>query len=986
MKTKITKRLLSLILTAVTAGSVFFQAGVPVLGAESSGTLTVQDVYSGEEKELTVKLLSTDSGEGKDAEKEIYAQADDIASLCGAKVSRPPEGGRITFGRNGYYVNINLTDGKAVLSNDVGRICEETFPLSGNKDSDGTLWLPLKKTMYLLNEGWQVSGDKILIETPPETFWNLANEYERLISCRPLVSDLVGSNGLQFMNSERYAIWSLADEIDYRLFVPFIGDTLIENEKYSDAFYLLGDETADLIEDESRVAAQLGNAVSVLRDGAENMSAAYSLPQTVSDVSGFFSEIAERPFNRWEDIKDPAVAEIISGEKVWSAIGDGLSIIDAGFNVASQLAAVEAWSESFTAQLNSLRRADISWVTSGKESAARIRDIAGDLYSLNQDMPGAVLEKYISSSADVTLEILFEKYPLGGVVSLISTAARIAGEVSPGFASGLTMGDDAFLGKCLIDISTLATNNCSDRLNVLTDQAETTKEKLSEARAAYILMIRSYLHSWDKMLSVNERDAVYHKSDSAALKNLKDYAYALSVRMTASEKYDNTLILCSDYSNLYNDDMDEGGIRERIPSSIIKISTDGNASADSTDSSSGSRSDGSSDDSSAGSSDRNSADTSGEDTQKNPNRTQASLSVGDSTAGMAKRGDNAVIYSPVYAQPGSVQECTFFENVLTPGETLEYSVEGDISNVLVCSDDTAYFIMDNCLYRYTYGGTEELLLSGVSYGELIGRIGNRIYYKYAGPEMDIATTRLACYDIKSGTQQTIDADDLQGNVDALIGGKYFFYIGGRTDISAQPLYEINTETYGAKKIDDFAVGMVYDEYGNLYYTASESANYYPNPLIVKKYDAETGKVSEVFREESAGELGSIVTADHRGIYFQKYDGNYVTLFFWNLEEARLETVKSGTNIKYVPDSEYRNNFYYSVSYKNSDGEITSGELYRYLGDGEDTLRGVSDGAGLVANEISGDIRAAAGNCLFYIGHRQTLTDYRIEAFHAVVRK
>ena len=48
-----------------------------------------------------------------------------------------------------------------------------------------------------------------------------------------------------------------------------------------------------------------------------------------------------------------------------------------------------------------------------------------------------------------------------------------------------------------------------------------------------------------------------------------------------------------------------------------------------------------------------------EDTSETSDRTQASLSVGGNTSGMAKRGDNAAIYSPLYTSTDPQRKCVF---------------------------------------------------------------------------------------------------------------------------------------------------------------------------------------------------------------------------------------------------------------------------------------------------------------------------------------
>lgn len=371
-----------------------------------------------------------------------------------------------------------------------------------------------------------------------------------------------------------------------------------------------------------------------------------------------------------------------------------------------------------------------------------------------------------------------------------------------------------------------------------------------------------------------------------------------------------------------------------------------------------------------------------EDIAEKESKTQASLSVYGNLSwgniGMAKREDKAVVYFPTKTYSDPEPRCVFYEGAMGNSPSEVYSLEGDVRNALL-DDDNAYFVMDDCLYQYTYGETEQLLLSDVTSGELIGEIDGKVYYKYMGPEMDVATTRLSYYDIASGEHQDIQADDLQGNVDTLIGGNHFFYIGGRTDISAKPLYEVNPDSYEVDKIDDYVVKMVYDERGNLYYTAAESADPYSGLITVKKYDVVTKEVSELF-SEAASELGSLVMANWRGIFFQKDDGTLTEFLCWNLEEEKLESIKSGTDVMYVPSCE-GNIFRYTWYQYDSDGEIESSELYTYVGNDVNDQNDVANGFDLTANEVYGDILIAADQCMLIYQITSSTIHCSIESFH-----
>lgn len=152
-----------------------------------------------------------------------------------------------------------------------------------------------------------------MLEIPPDTFWNILNEFGDFVSNRPMISDLLGTGWDRFGNSFKYVILSLADELDYRLFISGLSSG-IEVEKYEKSILSLGD-VMPAVEDSQNVEEELSQFVGILRTGAEDASNFFGAPHNVSDVGKFLASFDAKSFHAWEDIKDPVVADILSQEK-----------------------------------------------------------------------------------------------------------------------------------------------------------------------------------------------------------------------------------------------------------------------------------------------------------------------------------------------------------------------------------------------------------------------------------------------------------------------------------------------------------------------------------------------------------------------------------------------------------------------------------------------------------------------------------------------
>ena len=569
-----------LIFILICSFSVYGLSGT-VWGAENpqetdidlkEGIIPVRDAFTNKTKNLHVRI---ENGE-------IFADAEDIGLICGTNVKHDKKNKTLLFDRNGYYVTVYLNSEEAVLSNKEGAVNQQFFSLSNITDDEGNVCLPLEKAMYLLNTGWQVIQDEVLLEIPKDTFWNILNEFEDFVSNRPMISDLLGTGWDRFGNSFKYVILSLADELDYRLFIPGLSSG-IEAEKYEKSILSLGD-VMPAVEDSQSVEEELSQFVGILRTGAEDASNFFGAPHNVSDVGKFLASFDAKPFHAWEDIKDPVVADILSQEKKWVKNADTLAIVHTAFEIIARVTSIQDWNQGFAEQIKAIGEQDTSWIsdTTGKKLAFLIQETANNFYTENKNLIISIGKESLFQIAHLIFSKGFELNAVGKAVAVLDIAVEAAKLASPGFEQSLKIADTAFEGKTMIDLSIMATYNCADFLNDLTSQTEIHEEDIQNARNSYLLLINTYMRSWDKIISVRMREGDQDANQAAEWKELKDKAYTLMIRMNESVKYDNTLVQQSDYENIYNYDYQKGMVREKISVSIIEenCQSDGMAVAD----------------------------------------------------------------------------------------------------------------------------------------------------------------------------------------------------------------------------------------------------------------------------------------------------------------------------------------------------------------------------------------------------------------------
>ncbi len=348
-------------------------------------------------------------------------------------------------------------------------------------------------------------------------------------------------------------------------------------------------------------------------------------------------------------------------------------------------------------------------------------------------------------------------------------------------------------------------------------------------------------------------------------------------------------------------------------------------------------------------------------------KTQGKLaSRASQTSGMVTNSGE-MDYIAYYYPPLTFNVAEWTLAICTPQYEEIYSKEGNLTGVLG-TDDTVFFSMDDCLYAYSRGEGEQLLASGLSNPELTGIISGRLYFKTYEEDPVISGIILGVYDLETGEQNAIPLEDSQGYVAVTTAGDHIFYIGGHTDISAKPLYELDLETGEIEQLEPHTIGMAYDENGSLYYLSTDAGDTLSGTQTLKRRDIATGGVTQICQGTSE-EFGEILMANEYGVFFRQMTESGSILSVRDTQTGEQSVIQSGTGVSYVPDAQ-GNTFYYSECPTDSNGEVISSTVYQYAQD--------SDGQGyssLISNASihTGTVVGAGGGSVMI--HTREHTDW-----------
>lgn len=526
-------------------------------------------------------------------DKTIFAHVDDIAVLTNSAVSKPTEiSTLVQFDRNGYFVTVDLADGSTNLSTAYFPILND-LSLEHKETEDGDIYLPLEKMLYLMNATWSVSEDRVYICAPKDTLWSVASEYYRAAQNRPGNWMFLGTTlGDTFENSFKYGLLSMADEIDYKIFIPFLGPYLLNKQHVENILISLAtDETTVLqnytIESIDEFLSKYVNNSTKYLTYAHDLTAS---PSTISDIVEAFSDSSL--FTSWDSLDDSFVPKLMAMEKELGRVMEVADVIELIVDISVPIWKAHQWEETHLEEMLSLSKAD----TSRYDDASFVKTVTAAAESV-YNLVESPLEQTISETVDLIFDKAFGLTTAGKIVEIYNIIITSL-SLYPGIKEALEVADAARDTDLYIDVGNIAMYHFADVLNSVIQKDIKTSDihkaqngnysitPLDEIRYAYDLMLSSYLRSWDMLYQLSQTEEIYYDRGLVEIKNQALEIYTLIIRLNESARYDGALFIQKDFGNLYSEEVKEEEntedspsglpeqndvVREKIPSSLIIV-------------------------------------------------------------------------------------------------------------------------------------------------------------------------------------------------------------------------------------------------------------------------------------------------------------------------------------------------------------------------------------------------------------------------------
>ncbi len=578
-----------------------------------------KDVLTGYVNTVNAKTGNKASFQGVSKNEIIYMLPDDIAAICEYKcetthMEKDAFDGEFAisddkleyfiFSRNNtttdYVTQVYYYDGYA-------QTMGKTFEID-SVNYDGNVYLNLEKMMYLMHAQWCVEGsflyyyplDYNIFDFIGETFNYMS---ESSVQHSSLLYDGEGKWG----HSTRVVLSHVLNDIDMRIFIPFYGSDMIQQEWYNEAILQLATTDESFIDEAG--SKQISE---YLKDSPfHKVEVTLNLTDTAldsfMDLPDIVSNSNLNKFSKWVDFSTINTSQLEVAQEKIGNLGDAVSVVEMVMDFNEINTRSKGWGEDFVNGLDILYTINEDTY---KDYGKYIVNAADDLLDEFEDPTKSAEDTVLLETYGLVMDKLLDNTIIGHIESII-TLSNVIIKSNPEYANQIENADlmntvhasinveNVFLSEFVdsyhdylhyLDVEDGTSSlNLLELLYVVSNQ---NHQKIVETKA--ISDMRSALEMFLKT-SLRNKTYVYHFNyfnnggsywtPTTEAKELEEdiyKTYALLSELISTRDYDAVLYLDESFESMYSDEY--GLMRQKIDDSIVlNDKSSGNASATTSD-------------------------------------------------------------------------------------------------------------------------------------------------------------------------------------------------------------------------------------------------------------------------------------------------------------------------------------------------------------------------------------------------------------------
>jgi len=490
--------------------------------------------------------------------------------------------------------------------------CAQTMNKSFEIDCikyDGQTFLNLEKMLYLMHAQWCVEESFLYYYPLDYNIFDFIGEkfnymYENSVQHSSLLYD--GEN--KWGHSTRIVLSHILNDVDMRIFIPFFGSDMIQQDWYEEAILQLATTDDSFIDDYG--SKQISN---YLKDSPYHkietgLNVTDTTINAVKDLPNKIADTKLNKFSKWNDFSTINTAQLDATQKKISTFGDIVSITNILVDFNEINTRSKDWSNDFVNGLNILYTInEDTYGTYGKD----ILKVADDLLDEYESPTEEAAEAAMLDTYGFVLDKLLDKTIIGHIESIIALSNVIV-KTNPNCAEAIENADLMNTVHALINVENVFLNefvdSYHDYLHYLGVEDGSSSLRLfelmytsinknpqKEIETHAISDMRNALEMFLKT-SLRNKTYVYHFScfNGGTYWNLTDEAkalkediyktYALLSELISTRDYDKLIYLDETYDSMYSNEY--GLLREQLPTSLLteeKISNDNESPSDSSE-------------------------------------------------------------------------------------------------------------------------------------------------------------------------------------------------------------------------------------------------------------------------------------------------------------------------------------------------------------------------------------------------------------------
>ncbi len=461
----------------------------------------------------------------------------------------------------------------------------------------GKTYLNLEKMLYLMHAQWYVEESILYCYPLDHNIFDFIGEnfkymYDHSVQHNSLLYE--GENGLG--HSTRIVLSHILNDVDMRIFIPFYGSDMIQQDWYEEAILQLA-TTDDSFIDEAG-SEQINEYLKdspfhIIKTG---LSVSDTTLETITQLPSKISDTKLNKFSKWNDFSTISTAQLEATQKKLGDFDDIVSVANILVDFNEINTRSKEWGNDFVNGLDILYTINEDVYGDYGKDISKVADDLLDEYEnpTEEAAEAAMLDTY-GLVLDKLIDELLDKTVIGHIESIIALSNVII-KSNPNYASQIENADLMNTVHALINVENVYLNEFVDAyhdyLHYLGVEEGTSSLRLwelmftsindnpqKEVETHAISDMRNALEMFLKT-SLRNKTYVYHfnyynnggsfwtpTSEAKELKEDIYKTYALLSELISTRDYDNLIYLDETFETMYSNQY--GLIREKLDNTLL---------------------------------------------------------------------------------------------------------------------------------------------------------------------------------------------------------------------------------------------------------------------------------------------------------------------------------------------------------------------------------------------------------------------------------